>query len=117
MSGIAARVMTALAVAVSALAVQSGSALAAGGAQRAKAFAAAEVAYYADRVPESLRAGGTAAGTSVDTGCFSAADNRVDPQTNSSGEPTNPVWWQRDVLNQYCSTLRRLFQPGIPGSR
>ena len=88
------------------LAAGAGSALASSGAQRASAFAKAEVAYYAGKLPGSLRANATAAGTSVDTDCFSAADNKVNPEAGSSGTPTNPAWYERDALNQYCATLR-----------
>ena len=80
----------------------------------AQRFARAEVAYYAKRLPAQLRAGATAEGTSVDTQCFSAADNKVDPQANSNGTPTNPAWYQRDALNQYCGTLRLRDQFASP---
>jgi hypothetical protein len=78
------------------------------GAQRAQAFARAEVAHYAAALPPALRsgAGSPSIGTSVDTQCFSAADNHIDPDANSSGTPTNPAWYERDALNQYCATLR-----------
>jgi hypothetical protein len=77
------------------------------GEQRAEAFAQAEVAYYAAKVPAGLQApGSTATGTGVDTNCFSAAYNHVNSETNSSGTPTNLAWYERDDLNQYCATLR-----------
>lgn len=82
------------------------SALASTGAQRARAFAKAEVAHFAGKLPTSLRANATDAGTSVDSDCFSAADNQVKPEAGSNGTPTNPAWYERDVLNQYCATLR-----------
>src|SRR5947209_19414652 len=66
--------------------------------QQAKAFAGAEVAYYAKGLPSSLQANPTSVGTTVDRNCFSSADNRVSPGT--------PAWHQRDALNQYCGTLR-----------
>lgn len=72
------------------------------GLARAEAFARAEVAYYARHLPASL----TAPGGGVDTSCFSASDNHVDPKPNAAGQPTNPAWIQRDALNQYCAALR-----------
>lgn len=66
-----------------------------------QAFARAEVAYYARHLPASS----LAPATGVDTACFSSADNHVDPQV-SDGVPTNPAWYERDALNQYCATLR-----------
>ena len=75
-------------------------------------FAKAEVAYYAKGLPASLQVNPPDSG--VDTGCFSAADSRVDPQANSSGTPTNPAWYQRDQLNQYCATLRLRDQFSSP---
>jgi hypothetical protein len=74
----------------------------AAGIQKAEAFARAEVAHYAAGLPRSAQA----AGLGVDTECFSAADNHIDPEVNSSGVPTNPAWLERDALNQYCATLR-----------
>lgn len=67
-----------------------------------EALAQAEVAYYGSQLPAGLQA----PGSSVDGSCFSSADNHVDPQPNSQGKPTNPQWYQRDTLNQYCATLR-----------
>ncbi|HWD66041.1 MAG TPA: hypothetical protein VG405_12805 [Solirubrobacteraceae bacterium] len=85
----------------------AGSAMALTGEQRAESFARAEVAHYAAKIPSSLQApGSTATGTTVDRSCFSAADDHVNPETNSSGNPTNPAWYERDYLNQYCATLR-----------
>jgi hypothetical protein len=69
--------------------------------QRAVDFARAEVAYYAAKVPHDQRA----VGTSVDKGCFSAADNHIAADA-TNGVPTNPAWYARDALNQYCATLR-----------
>jgi hypothetical protein len=89
-----------------ALAGSSGLAVAATGNQRARAFARAEVAYYASRVPASLRATAGLPGSSVDTECFSAADNHINPGAPVGGTPTNPAWYQRDAINQYCATLR-----------
>ena len=91
-----------IATVASVLAGASSSALAASGAQRARAFAEAQVAYYAKKLPKGLRA----SATSVDTQCFSAADNKINPEVNSGGTPTNPAWYERDALNQYCATLR-----------
>ena len=102
-----------LAVAVCVLA-GAGNAFAGTGAQRAKTFARAEVAYYAKSLPMRLRANPSSAGTSVDSHCFSAADNDVKPKVNSSGVPTNPAWFQRDALNQYCATLRLRDQVSSP---
>ena len=102
-----------LAAAVCALA-GAPSALATTGAQEARAFAKAEVAQYAKALPKRLRANPTAAGTSVDRNCFAAADNRVNPEVNSSGVPTNPAWFERDALNQYCGTLRLRDQYASP---
>jgi hypothetical protein len=102
-----------LAAAVCALAGPS-NALASTGAQRAKAFAQAEVAQYAKAIPKRLRATPTPAGTTVDRNCFSAADNRINPRVNSSGVPTNPAWFERDALNQYCATLRLRDQYASP---
>jgi hypothetical protein len=96
------------------LAAGAGSALASSGAQRAEAFAKAEVAYYAGKLQRSLRANVTAAGTSVDTDCFSAADNKVNAEAGSNGTPTNPAWYERDALNQYCATLRLRDQYASP---
>jgi hypothetical protein len=79
----------------------SGTASAASPEQRAVDFARAEVAYYAAKVPRDQRA----VGTSVDKGCFSAADNRIAADA-TNGVPTNPAWYARDALNQYCATLR-----------
>jgi len=85
-----------------------GAAAAPTGAQRAQAFARAEVAYYAAKLPAALRqgAGSPTLGTSVDAQCFSAADNHIDPKVGANGVPTNPAWFERDALNQYCATLR-----------
>ncbi|HUE28492.1 MAG TPA: hypothetical protein VMP89_17085 [Solirubrobacteraceae bacterium] len=98
----------------SVLAGTSSPTLAASGAQRARAFARAEVAYYAKKLPRSLRANATSLGTSVDSQCFSAADNHINPEANSSGTPTNPAWYERDALNQYCATLRLRDQYSNP---
>jgi len=92
----------------------AGNALATTGAQRAKAFAQAEVAYYAKSLPKRLRANPTSAGTSVDRNCLSAADSHINAEVNSSGVPTNPAWFERDALNQYCATLRLRDQFSSP---
>jgi hypothetical protein len=84
------------------------------GAQHAQAFAQAEVGYYANQLPATLRASPTAAGTSVDRDCFSPAYSHVDPRPGSNGTPANPAWHQRDVLNQYCATLRLRDQYSSP---
>src|SRR5579884_3121832 len=75
-----------------ALAGGSGLAVAATGNQRARAFARAEVAYYASRLPTGLRANAGVPGSSVDTECFSAADNRINPGAPVGGMPNNPAW-------------------------
>jgi alpha-beta hydrolase superfamily lysophospholipase len=93
-------------VAICALAGAGGAALAASGVQWARNWARAEVARYAHQLPKNLHAPASAAGTSVDQQCFSKADNHINPKVNSSGQPTNPAWIERDVLNQYCATLR-----------
>jgi len=67
-----------------------------------QAFAQAEVGYYGSHLPAALQA----PGSSVDRSCYSSADNHVDPQVNAQGQPTNPMWYARDVHNQYCATLR-----------
>ncbi|HTX44858.1 MAG TPA: hypothetical protein VMD48_01105 [Solirubrobacteraceae bacterium] len=90
----------------SALAVTTAPASASNPQQRLAAYAKSEVSRYADRLPRDERATATSAGTTVDTGCFSAADNHIAPDANSSGVPTNPAWIERDALNQYCATLR-----------
>jgi len=112
MNGIALRAMVALAAAVGALVLTAGSAFAepSAGAATAVAFAQAEVARYASQLPASA----AAAGASVDTRCFSAADNYVNPEANASGAPTNPAWFARDALNQYCATLRLRDQYANP---
>lgn len=73
---------------------------------KAQVFARSEVAQQATRLPRGLDAAAGSDGTTVDTDCFSAAYNRVDPQTSSGGAPTNPAWYERDDLNQLCGTLR-----------
>ena len=95
---------TAIAVAcLGGLCLSAGSALAAtpSAGLTPRAFAQAEMAYYARHLPASS----LAPATGVDTACFSAADNHVDPEV-SHGVPTNPAWYERDALNQYCATLR-----------
>ena len=86
-------------------------------AARAESLARAEVAYYSAHLPASLQPAGGPAGTAFDTGvdpqCFSAADSHVDPETES-GTPTNPAWYERDALNQYCATLRLRDQATNP---
>jgi hypothetical protein len=94
--------MPAAAAATVMLLLSAGPALGQTGAQKAVSFARAEVAHYAKQLPRSRQA----VGTGVDTECFAAADNHIDPRPNSSGTPTNPAWLQRDALNQYCATLR-----------
>lgn len=75
----------------------------------AESFARAEVAHYSTDVPASFQA----VGTGVEKGCFSSAESHVDPAT-SNGSPTNPAWYERDALNQYCATLRLRDQAGNP---
>jgi hypothetical protein len=106
MKRIGLRAVAVLATAVCLMAMGGTAAYASRGVLRARAFARAEVSHYAKRLPRRLRANATAAGTTVDTECFSASENHVDPQTNSNGTPTNPAWYQRDAINQYCATLR-----------
>ena len=84
----------------------SGDALAESGMQQAQAFAQAEVAYSGGQLPGSMVANPTAAGTTVDRGCFAAADDHVAPNT--------PAWYRRDLLNQYCATLRLRDQYSNP---
>jgi hypothetical protein len=99
--------VAAIVAAVCGLAGAAGAAMAATtGSHRASAFARAMVARYAGQLPKSLRAPASASGTSVDRECFSKTDNHIDPKVNSSGLPTNPAWIERDLLNQYCATLR-----------
>jgi hypothetical protein len=86
-----------------ALAAATSAALASSGGQRAESFARAEVSYYAHQLSASLAA---APGSSVDRACFSATDSHIDPKPGPGGQPTNPAWYQRDALNQYCATLR-----------
>jgi len=105
MNGMGWRAGLALVAVVCALA-EAPSALGATGAQEAQAFAKAEVAQYAKAVSKRLRANSTSAGTTVDRNCFSAADNHINPRVSSSGVPTNPAWFERDALNEYCATLR-----------
>src|SRR5437879_4401129 len=81
-------------------------AMAAGGQQRAQRFARAEVAYYAHRLPAGVRGAAGVPGSSVDRECFSAADSHISAGAGPGGVPTNPAWYQRDALNQYCATLR-----------
>jgi hypothetical protein len=96
-----------LAAAACALASIGGTAEAAGrGLQRAERFARAEVGFYGAKLPAAMRASAGAPGSSVDTECFSAADNHVDPGAGPGGAPSNPAWFARDALNQYCATLR-----------
>ena len=102
------RVRAGLAVVLAAAGLVPPAAVAAlSGEQRAVNFAQGEVSYYAAKLPASLQAPGSpTAGTTVDGSCFSATYNHVDPRSGSSGTPTNPAWFTRDVLNQYCATLR-----------
>jgi hypothetical protein len=90
------------ALAAPALAAPASATSPAGARAAAIRFAEAEVGYYAARLPAALRA----SGTGVDRQCFSAADNHINPEVNGQGRPTNPAWYQRDALNQYCATLR-----------
>ena len=108
MNRMAVRISIFVATLTSALGMSVGAGLAQGGAQRARAFAHAEVSYYAKRLPANLRAaaGAGVPGSSVDSECFSASDNHIDPGAGPGGVPTNPAWYQRDALNQYCATLR-----------
>ncbi len=78
-------------------------ALAFTGRQRAESFARAEVAHYAKGVPASLAA---APGSSLDRECFSPAESHVNAKPGAGAQPTNPAWYERDALNQYCATLR-----------
>ena len=88
------------------LAGSSATALASSGAHRARAFARAEVSYYGHRLPAGLRSLAAAPGSAVDKECFAAADNHLNPGAGRGGTPTNPAWYRRDALNQYCATLR-----------
>jgi alpha-beta hydrolase superfamily lysophospholipase len=92
-----------IAAVVGALGGLVGSAVAAPGAQLTNVIAVArsEVAHYSAALPASRLAG-----SSVDSRCFSAASNHLDPKANAQGQPTNPAWYERDALNQYCATLR-----------
>jgi hypothetical protein len=99
--------------AVCAAGVLASPAFAETGKQKAEAFARAEVAYYAKRLPNSVRATTGAEGTTVDTSCFSATDNRIAADA-TDGVPTNPAWFERDALNQYCATLRLRDQIASP---
>ena len=109
------RLRPALIGALAALAVPSIPALATTGSGATGAgttlqdFARREVASHAAHLPTSLHADGPG----VDTQCFSPADSHVDPAV-SNGEPTNPAWYQRDALNQYCATLRLRDQATNP---
>jgi hypothetical protein len=49
----------------------------------------------------------------VDKQCFAPAGH-PDPKVNSSGQPTNPAWIERDELNQYCALLRIRDQLASP---
>jgi dienelactone hydrolase len=49
----------------------------------------------------------------VDARCFADAGH-PDPMVNAAGVPTNPVWIQRDTINQYCATLRLRDQAASP---
>jgi hypothetical protein len=89
----------------------AGPALASGGstlspAGQARAYVAGHSA--------GVAAGDQATGAGLDSSCFSAADNHVDPEVNSSGQPTNPAWFERDALNVYCSTTRLVDQVTNP---
>jgi hypothetical protein len=95
-----------LAAVVCTLTSAGGGAAAAAGVQRAQSFARAEVAYYAHRLPAGLSADAGLPGSSVDAECFSPADNHINPGAPPGGTPSNPAWYQRDALNQYCATLR-----------
>jgi hypothetical protein len=85
------------------LAGAASAALASTGRERAENFAQAEVAHYAKTLPASLTG---SPGSSLDRKCFSAADSRINPKPGPGGQPTNPAWYERDALNQYCATLR-----------
>jgi hypothetical protein len=106
--------LAAAVVVVSAFAGAISPALAMTAPQRLTNYAKAEVARYANRLPADLRANSSSAGTTVDSDCFSAADNHVNPDANSSGVPTNPAWIERDALNEYCATLRLRDQDASP---
>lgn len=101
-----ARISTVAAAVACVLAGSAAPALASPGLHRAQAFARAEVAYYAKRLPAALQTAAGVPGSSVDTGCFSAADNHINAGAGPGGTPTNPAWFERDALNQYCATLR-----------
>jgi dienelactone hydrolase len=49
----------------------------------------------------------------VDPQCFAPAGH-PDPQVDAAGTPTNPAWIRRDVVNQYCATLRIRDQLASP---
>ncbi|MFL5823783.1 MAG: hypothetical protein ACJ764_10115 [Solirubrobacteraceae bacterium] len=88
------------------LAALPGPAFAGAGARHARVFAKAEVAYYASRLPAGLRSLAALPGSAVDKECFAATDNHLDPGAPPGGTPSNPAWYRRDALNQYCATLR-----------
>jgi dienelactone hydrolase len=87
----------------------AGETAAVGGQAAAIAKAKAEVATYAERLPASE----LAPPVGVDSDCF-APQQRIDPQVNGNGTPTNPAWIERDALNQYCATLRLRDQYDSP---
>jgi hypothetical protein len=101
-----ARILTLAAGMLCLLTLSSPAALASPGVHRARAFARGEVSYYAKRLPSGVAGDAALPGSSVDTECLAGADNHVDPGAKPGATPTNPAWYRRDALNQYCATLR-----------
>jgi dienelactone hydrolase len=99
---------TAFAAAVAAT-VAAPLALAGGPTPTAADQARAMLARYAGRLPASYQA----PPVGVDPQCFAPAGH-PDPQVDSSGHPTNPVWIRRDEINQYCALLRIRDQLASP---
>jgi dienelactone hydrolase len=99
---------TAFAAAVAAT-VAAPLALAGGPTATAADQARAMLAGYAGRLPASYQA----PPVGVDPQCFAPAGH-PDPQVDSSGHPTNPVWIRRDEVNQYCALLRIRDQLASP---
>ena len=85
------RALTLIVTTVCAVAGSATTALARTGLQRAQAFSRAEVAYYAHGLPARLRSPALP-GSKVDTECFSAADNHIDPGAGPGARrPVKPV--------------------------
>jgi dienelactone hydrolase len=99
---------TAFAAAVAAT-VAAPLALAGGPTATAADQARAMLARYAGGLPASYQA----PPVGVDPQCFAPAGH-PDPQVDSSGHPTNPVWIRRDEVNQYCALLRIRDQLASP---